>query len=105
MSANREEANNALGIYQRLRFIEHQVSSTAEGLSMIKFGHAATICCLLVGALVSATSEAQTRPPIAQQIADAYGLASFERIEAVRGSGSPRTTKSRMRGKTKAASL
>ena len=72
---------------------------------MIKFGHAATICCLLVGALVSATSEAQTRPPIAQQIADAYGLASFERIEAVRGSGSPRTTKSRMRGKTKAASL
>ena len=52
---------------------------------MIKSGHAATSCWLLIGLLVFAvTSRAQTRPAIAKQIADVYGLDSFEQIEAIR---------------------
>jgi hypothetical protein len=52
---------------------------------MVKFGRATTICCLFTGMLVfAATSRAQTRPAIAKQIADAYGLDSFEQIEAIR---------------------
>jgi hypothetical protein len=52
---------------------------------MVKFGRATTMCCLFTGMLVfAATSRAQTRPAIAKQIADAYGLDSFEQIEAIR---------------------
>jgi len=52
---------------------------------MTKLGRATTICCLFLGVLVvAATSSAQTRPPIAKQIAKTYGLDSFEKIEAIR---------------------
>jgi len=43
------------------------------------------ICLLAFGVLVLASaSRAQTRPPIAQQIAKTYGLDSFGQIEAIR---------------------
>ncbi|MGC2120815.1 MAG: hypothetical protein WA644_17165 [Candidatus Acidiferrales bacterium] len=43
------------------------------------------IGCLVFGVLVlAATSRAQTRPPIVEQIAKAYGLDSFGQIEAIR---------------------
>jgi hypothetical protein len=52
---------------------------------MIKLGRATMICCLSLGALIfAATSWAQTRPAIAKQIADLYGLQSFEQIDAIR---------------------
>ena len=52
---------------------------------MAKLGRSTTIRCLFFGVLVvAATSWAQTRPPIAEQIAKTYGLDSFEKIEAIR---------------------
>jgi hypothetical protein len=52
---------------------------------MTKLGRATTIHCLFFGVLVlAATSWAQTRPPIAEQIAKTYGLDSFGKIEAIR---------------------
>src|SRR6201998_3141647 len=52
---------------------------------MIKLGRPTVICCLSLGALIFAgTSQAQTRPAIAKQIADVYGLESFEQIAAIR---------------------
>lgn len=52
---------------------------------MIRLSRATTICCLFGGVLVFAVAaQAQTRPAIAKQIADAYGLDSFEQIEAIR---------------------
>jgi hypothetical protein len=52
---------------------------------MTTLGCAKRICFLLIGVLVFAsTSRAQTRPAIAKQIADVYGLESFEQIEAIR---------------------
>lgn len=43
------------------------------------------ICLLVCGMLVlAATSWAQTRPPILEQIAKTYGLESFAQIEAIR---------------------
>jgi len=51
---------------------------------MTKLRRATTICCLFVGALVSATSQAQTPPDIAKQIARTYGLDSFGQIDALR---------------------
>jgi hypothetical protein len=52
---------------------------------MTKLGRSTTIRCLFFWALVfAATSWAQTRPPIAEQIAKTYGLDSFEKIEAIR---------------------
>jgi hypothetical protein len=52
---------------------------------MTKFGRSTTICCLFFGVLVlAANSWAQTRPPIAEKIAKAYGLDSFGKIEAIR---------------------
>jgi hypothetical protein len=52
---------------------------------MTKLARFTTILCLLVGALVlTAPSWAQTRSPIAEQIAKAYGLNGFGRIEAIR---------------------
>jgi len=48
-------------------------------------GRSTTICCLFFGVLVlAATSWAQTRPRIAEQIARTYGLDSFSKIEAIR---------------------
>ena len=52
---------------------------------MTKLGRSATIRCLFFGMLVlAATSWAQTRPPIAEQIAKTYGLDAFGQIEAIR---------------------
>jgi hypothetical protein len=52
---------------------------------MTKLGRSATIRCLFFGMLVlTATSWAQTRPPIAEQIAKTYGLDAFGQIEAIR---------------------
>ena len=45
----------------------------------------AIISFLVFGVLTfAATSRAQTRPPIVEQIAKAYGLDSFGQIEAIR---------------------
>lgn len=44
-----------------------------------------TICCLFLGVLVlTASSWAQQRAPILDQIAKAYGIDSYENIEAIR---------------------
>jgi hypothetical protein len=52
---------------------------------MTKLGRSTTIRCLFFGVLVlAATSWAQTRPPIAEQIAKTYGLDSLDKIEAIR---------------------
>jgi hypothetical protein len=52
---------------------------------MTKLGRSTTIHCLFFGMLVLAgISWAQTRPPIAEQIAKTYGLDSFGQIEAIR---------------------
>jgi len=52
---------------------------------MTKLGRSTAIRCLFFGVLVlAATSWAQTRPPIAEQIAKTYGLDSFDQIEAIR---------------------
>src|SRR5260370_34202723 len=52
---------------------------------MTNLGRLTTIHCLFLGVLVlAAPSWAQTRPPIAQQIAKTYGLDSFGQIEAIR---------------------
>ena len=85
---------------------------------MAKLGRSTTIRFLVFGVLVlAATSLAQTRPPIVEQIAKTYGLDSFGQIEAirytfnaqfpgrdVRGFGSPRPTKSPTREKIRMAS-
>jgi hypothetical protein len=52
---------------------------------MTKLRRSVTICCLFLGVLLHAgTSRAQTRPPIAEQLAKTYGLDSFGQIEAIR---------------------
>jgi len=52
---------------------------------MTKLGRSMTIHCLLFGVVVlAANSWAQTRPPIAEQIAKTYGLDSFGQVEAIR---------------------
>jgi hypothetical protein len=52
---------------------------------MTKLGRSTAIRCLFFGVLaLAATSWAQTRPPIAEQIAKTYGLDSFDKIEAIR---------------------
>src|ERR1700741_3763938 len=53
--------------------------------SMTKLRCSMTIRCLFFGVLILAgTSRAQTRPPIAEQLAKTYGLDSFGQIEAIR---------------------
>src|SRR4051794_33412422 len=60
------------------------------GRSMWKFGRATTIDSHFFGALIlaasffSASAWAQTRPPLAEQIAKTYGLDSYDKIEAIR---------------------
>jgi hypothetical protein len=55
------------------------------GPSMTKLGRSTTIRFLVFAMLVlAATSWAQTRLPIAEQIAKTYGLDSFGQIEAIR---------------------
>jgi hypothetical protein len=52
---------------------------------MAKLGRLTPICFLVFGVLIlAATSWAQTRSPIAEQIAKTYGLDSFGQVEAIR---------------------
>ena len=52
---------------------------------MMKLGRSTTIGCLFIWVLVlAATSGAQARPAIAEQIAKTYGLDSWDQIEAIR---------------------
>jgi hypothetical protein len=52
---------------------------------MTQLGRSTTIRCLFFGGLVlAATSWAQTRPPIVEQLAKTYGVDSFGQIEAIR---------------------
>jgi len=52
---------------------------------MTQLGRSTTIRCLCFGVLVlAATSWAQTRPPIVEQIAKTHGIDSFGQIEAIR---------------------
>ncbi len=52
---------------------------------MTKLRCSMTICCLFFGVLLPAgTSQAQTRPPIVEQLAKTYGLDSYGQIEAIR---------------------
>src|SRR5262245_48044393 len=52
---------------------------------MTQLGRSTTIRCLLFGVLVlAATSSAQTRPPIVEQMAKTHGLDAFGHIEAIR---------------------
>ena len=52
---------------------------------MAKLGGSTTIRVLVFGVLIlAAASSAQTRPPIAEQIAKTYGLDSFGQIDAIR---------------------
>jgi hypothetical protein len=52
---------------------------------MTKLRCSMTICCLFFGVLLPVgTSQAQTRPPIVEQLAKTYGLDSYGQIEAIR---------------------
>jgi hypothetical protein len=52
---------------------------------MTKLRRSMTICSLFLGVVVlAATSEAQTRPPIAEKLAKTYGLDSFGQLDAIR---------------------
>ncbi|MGA9392214.1 MAG: hypothetical protein WBV69_17435 [Candidatus Sulfotelmatobacter sp.] len=52
---------------------------------MKKPARSITILCLFFGLLIlAATSRAQTRPPILEQIAKTYGIDSFGQIDAIR---------------------
>jgi hypothetical protein len=52
---------------------------------MTKFCRSMTICCLFLAVLLLAgASQAQTRPPIVEQLAKTYGLDSYGQIEAAR---------------------
>jgi hypothetical protein len=52
---------------------------------MAKLGRSTTIRFLVLGVLIlAATSLAQTRPPIVDQVAKTYGLDSFGQIDAIR---------------------
>lgn len=52
---------------------------------MAKLGRSTSIGCLAFGVLLlAATSSAQTRPPILEEIAKTYGIDSFGQIEAIR---------------------
>src|SRR6516162_2288400 len=52
---------------------------------MTKLVRSMSICCLFLGVLLLAgASRGQTRPPMVEQLAKTYGLASYGQIEAVR---------------------
>jgi len=52
---------------------------------MTKLRRSMTICFLFFGVLlIAGTSQAQTRPPIVEQLAKTYGLDSFGQLDAVR---------------------
>jgi hypothetical protein len=52
---------------------------------MTKLGRSTIVLCVVFGALVlAATAQAQSRPPIAEQLAKTYGLDSYGQIDAIR---------------------
>ena len=51
---------------------------------MTKLRRSMTIGCLFLVVLLAGTSRAQTRPPVAEQLAKTYGLDSYGQIEAMR---------------------
>src|ERR1700737_1569180 len=69
-------------------FVRHPRRRSFHSLrrtSMTKLRRSVTIRCLLWGVvLLAGPSRAQTRPPIAEQLAKTYGLDSFGQIEAIR---------------------
>src|SRR6202140_3812227 len=69
-------------------FVRHPRGRSFHSLrrtSMTKLRRSMTIRCLILGVLLLAgTSRAQTRPPIAEQLAKTYGLDAFGQIEAIR---------------------
>src|SRR5258708_3685718 len=69
-------------------FVRHPRRRSFHSLrrtSMTKLRRSMTIRCLFLGVLLLAgTSRAQTRPPIAEQLAKTYGLDSYGQIEAAR---------------------
>src|SRR6202158_2930521 len=69
-------------------FVRHPRRHSFHSLrrtSMTKLRRSMTICFLFLGVLlIASTSRAQTRPPIAEQLAKTYGLDSFGQIEAIR---------------------
>src|SRR5258705_10705250 len=69
-------------------FVRHPRRCSFHSLrrtSMTKLRRSMTIRCLFLGVLLLAgTSRAQTRPPIAEQLAKTYGLDSYGQIEPVR---------------------
>src|SRR5262249_39363532 len=61
------------------------VSLHGGGHSMTKSDRSTTICWVSLGILVLATTSlAQTRAPIAEELAKKYGLDSFGQVEAIR---------------------
>src|SRR5271169_350287 len=71
---------------RHLRYIERSIRSIHEGANAMTYASRLMRVFLLVfGALIlAATSNAQTRPPILEQVAKAYGLDSYGQIEAIR---------------------
>jgi hypothetical protein len=66
-------------------FFEHPLQHDTEDDPMEKSRRLTQIGFLVFGVLiVASTSWAQTRSPIAEQIAKAYGLDSYEQVEAIR---------------------
>src|ERR1700730_1170964 len=69
-------------------FVRHPRRRSFHSLrrtSMTKSRCFMTMRCLFLGVLLLAgTSRAQTRPPIAEQLAKTYGLDSFGQVDAIR---------------------
>src|SRR5258706_15641626 len=69
-------------------FVRHPNRRSFHSLrrtSMTKLRRSMTIPCLFWGALlIAGTSGAETRPPVAEQLAKTYGLGSYGQIEAIR---------------------
>jgi hypothetical protein len=84
------EENHGTGIFSRvsklLPAIQPTISSVHKGATFMTNAKRLTIIGLLAfGALVlAATTKAQTRPPILEQVAKAYGLDSWDNITAIR---------------------
>jgi hypothetical protein len=84
------EENHGTGIFSRisklLPVIQPTISSIHKGATFMTNAKRLTIIGLLAfGALVlAATTKAQTRPPILEQVAKAYGLDSWDNITAIR---------------------
>jgi hypothetical protein len=73
------------GACSRVEALADRFHFTEEDIRMTKLGGSTTTCWVFLGALVLATTSlAQTRAPIAEQLAKKYGLDSFGQVEAIR---------------------